>query len=337
MRLEGEMKGGFFPAPEEAVRLAASFLAFEEGKTALLDPCCGQGQALLTLATVADRPRAELYAVELEPGRAKAAHQVLQGGNVVGPADFLSTLVTPVGSFGLCWCNPPFAQEFGGGRMEYSFLQRCTQLLHKGKGVMILVCPERVAESDEIANHMHSHYQYLKMLPFPPSVCKYGEVMVFGIRRYQPLAAGAVDKKANCQLPANGKYLVPATPGPRRFVKVGMTQEEVLQALATSPLREKLEIRDDVEAPSPPLELGKGHLSLILAGGFLNTTLQKEGEAPILIKATPFKEVYLKEQRVEESDSSKGEDEGCLVQVYSERIKLKIRVAESSGVIHDLQ
>jgi hypothetical protein len=50
MRLAAQMRGGFYPAPPEAVALTSTFLQrpFDQ-PFAILDPCAGEGAALRQL------------------------------------------------------------------------------------------------------------------------------------------------------------------------------------------------------------------------------------------------------------------------------------------------
>ena len=51
MRLVARAKSGFYPAPPEAVALAAEYVRPSHlGLPTLLDPCCGQGVAIKQLA-----------------------------------------------------------------------------------------------------------------------------------------------------------------------------------------------------------------------------------------------------------------------------------------------
>jgi 16S rRNA C967 or C1407 C5-methylase (RsmB/RsmF family) len=66
MRLAAQVRGGFYPAHEKAVALAASFLRPPVGERfAILDPCAGQGAAIRQLAELLGCPAAQTYAIEL--------------------------------------------------------------------------------------------------------------------------------------------------------------------------------------------------------------------------------------------------------------------------------
>jgi hypothetical protein len=333
MRPQGQLKGGFFPAPPEAVAAALELIAPPTGATAILDPCCGEGRAI---KQIHDHIGGKLYAVELEEGRAKLAqeHLLPAGGQVLGPADFLGCTITPAGSFGFAWVNPPFSDEIGGGqRIEYGFLARATQLLCP-KGVIAFVCPEDVARNRDVVRHLCSWYTDIAMLNFPEAQRNYKEVICMGVKR-----AHAVEGSAEglTWKPEPGRFHVPPAPGPRVFMKTRYTQAELMRALAASPLQHLFQSPEPTPMARPPLELSKGQMALVLAGGYLNGVVQKPGEEPILIKATPFKEAYMQSCETEVRGLGTEGEQEVQVTTMSERIKLRVRIAEQTGVIHEVQ
>jgi hypothetical protein len=337
MRPQAQLRGGFYPAPEEAVATAILYLTPPKSATAILDPCCGEGRAIRQLS---EHLGGKVFGIELEEGRAKSAREWLlpAGGQVLGPADFMGCTITPAGSLGFVWCNPPFSDEIGGGsRVEYPFLVRATQLLMP-KGVMAFVCPEDVAKNRDIVNHIFSWYTDLGMIRFPEGHRKYKEVVCFGVRRERAVEAslGKSTQQVSWDLKP-GCYRVPPAAGPRVFLKTRHTQGELLKALAASPLQRLFKAPPPQAMARPPLELSKGQMALVLAGGYLNGVVQKPGEPPIVIKATPYKEDYMKESTTEVRGEGTDKEREVQVTVMSQRIKLRVRVAEQSGKIHDVQ
>jgi hypothetical protein len=289
-------------------------------------------------------PAGRVYAVELEDERSALAAQALPGSTVLAPCDFFRSRITPHGSFSLVWCNPPFDDEIGGGgRVEASFLSRCTQLLCT-RGVMALVCPESVASGWQVTDHFKMWYDEVRVVPFPEEHRPYREVVTFGVRRASMVEAQS-RPTGDCYKYRGGVggrvdyvYQVPPAGAPRTFKKDALTQNEILRALHASPLRSLFQPKPPADVPPPPLELSKGQMALVLAGGYLDTSLQRPGEPPILIKATPYKEKYQKSASVEEKvDKESGEVKLQDVVIVSERIKLKVRVVTGEGEIHDVQ
>ncbi len=75
-RLEARKKMGFYPTPEETLSMIRRKLHLTRGAT-LLDPCCGDGNALLN--TTSGHSEVSTYGVELDTERAGIATGVCGG------------------------------------------------------------------------------------------------------------------------------------------------------------------------------------------------------------------------------------------------------------------
>jgi len=333
-RQASQIRGGFYPASDEAMRMAANRLEVPaDGKVAILDPCAGKGKAISTLAEALSISPSCVWAIEMEGGRSRDLKENLVGAHILAPCDFLCAKIT-ASSFSFAWVNSPYDDELGGGqRVEYTFLTRATQLLAPG-GIMALACPEKVAGDFSVKKHFLSWYERIGVDYFPPPR-QYNEVIIWGRKRSRPIEWPGYPQFVKEDM-YRGKFQIPPAGGPKRFEKATMTAAEAMAAIAKSKLRSVFETVKPVVFPPPPLELSKGQMALVLAGGFLNTTLKRPGEAPILIKATPFKEQYLKEQSSEIKNEGTDKEKAVDVTIYSERIKLKVRIAEENGTIHEV-
>ena len=333
MRLAAQTKGGYYPAPPEAVAFAASLLSPPEEPFALLDPCCGKGLAIAQLGQALGCPTERIWAIELDEGRAAEAHAILAGSHVLAPASFLGTTAT-AGSFGCIWCNPPFDDEIGGGcRVEGRFLQRATAWL-KTRGVILLVCPEHVAERRDIQDYCLQWYEDLACVPFPEGHRPFDEVILLGRKRSRPVDQERLDWDEQCRRTVEpGSYPIPLAPGPRRFEKVEFTERELARALLGSPLRRLLAPPPEPALAEPPLPLAHGHIALLLASGTLDGVVHPRGEPPHVVRGTARKVEYLSNQTKEE-----GRD-GALVTktTYSEKIVLTIRAVGADGAIRTFE
>ena len=113
--------------------------------------------------------KAAPYGIELSEDRAAIVRDTLPEGQSLAPADFLRCRVS-YGSFSLCWTNPPYDFAAGGeGRVEHQFLERAANLLVDG-GMMVLVCPQDIAESYATNTFFDEHFERISAMTFPAEV-----------------------------------------------------------------------------------------------------------------------------------------------------------------------
>src|SRR5574341_1493283 len=74
MRLEAEIKMGYYPTPLSVVERIRTFIRFPDDNVNLLDPCCGDGSGLKNLKGDA---KATTYGIELDQNRANKAKKNL--------------------------------------------------------------------------------------------------------------------------------------------------------------------------------------------------------------------------------------------------------------------
>lgn len=336
MRLAAQAKGGFYAAAPAAVAMAARWLAPPVNQAfRILDPCCGEGAALVQLARALRCPMSDVFAIELDEKRSQVANQRLGqelGCRVLAPASFFGTGITRR-SFSFVWCNPPFDDELGGGqRVEHTFLERSTHLLVPG-GVIALVCPEHVADDSDLQELLSTWYTEIRVVEFPADHRPFDEVIVFGVRREKQVPADSQSwPEVGCQRPGDGEpdfvYRLPTSNGPTRFEKTDMTEAEILAALARSPLRRYLDVAEAPPLPSPPMSLNKGHRAMLLAAGHLDGRVCPPGEPPHVVRGTAAKQSYVQSTEIEEQ-----KDGEVTKTVIAERIVLTVRVATASGQI----
>jgi hypothetical protein len=180
MRLAAQMKGGFYPAQEQAVAHAAAFLRPpRSGPFSILDPCAGEGAAIRQLGERLGCPPDKTYAIELDEGRATTLRARLPEAPILAPASCFGCRASGR-SFSFIWLNPPFDHSYGGHRVEEQFLRTATDWLMPG-GIMALVCPEDVAgEYSDTRQHFIAYYENCRIVPFPDDCRPFNEVIVFG-------------------------------------------------------------------------------------------------------------------------------------------------------------
>jgi hypothetical protein len=124
-RIASQSQGGFYATPPEEIALICNRLKVKKGSSInMLDPCCGEGEALKQmgdhLITLNANPL--MYGVELEENRAEAAKQLL---NKVVKGGY-ETLRASNEVFSFMWLNPPYDLARNGNRMELNFLRDLT-------------------------------------------------------------------------------------------------------------------------------------------------------------------------------------------------------------------
>src|ERR1700722_13533696 len=225
MRLAAQMRGGFYPAPAEAVAFAAKFLRRPlDEPFAILDPCAGEGAAIKQLGNLLGCPEEAIYAIELDDSRAETIRRALPDAHVLAPASFFGCR-SSLNSFSFIWLNPPFDASYGGHRMEDRFLLSATDWLMPG-GVMALVCPEDVAdEYTDVRRHITTYYENCMIVPFPEKSRPFKEVIVFGHKRVKPALDRRTAKTSQEMLSASDGfvYRTPSSQGPKVFKKVEPT------------------------------------------------------------------------------------------------------------------
>ena len=334
-RLMSQVKGGYYAAPPEAVAAVLERLRPpDQDECLILDPCAGEGTALLQLAQGLN---AVPFGIELSEDRAAVVRELLPEGHALAPADFLRCAITHR-SFSFIWCNPPYDYATGEeGRMESQFLQRAAHLL-VDNGVLALVCLENVAGSHETAEFFQERFYEISAMPFPEEVRGYNETIVLGYKRKHSndtAGNGYAWEWLEKRMEARIVYRLPTGERPRQFRKSEPTDTELARLVAQSPLRFHLQRpADQVNCrPRPPMSPGIGHRAMLLASGHIDGLICPPDEPPHVIRGTAAKDKY-----VAACDENEDEDGNVTTRtVISERSRLVIRVLDSEGDITTLE
>jgi uncharacterized methyltransferase DUF6094 len=333
MRLAAQVRGGFYPAHENAIAHVASFLQPPaEGRFAMLDPCAGEGAALRQLSELLGVAPDLCHAIELDDSRAEVVRASLPQGHVLAPADFFGCRAS-LDSFSFIWLNPPFDQSYAGHRVEEQFLWRATDWLMPA-GVMALVCPENVVdEHSEVRRHFRVSYENVTIVPFPKANRPFDEVIVFGHKRSGPeMDRNRTSGRKSWEsvlAPKGFRYRIPPSDGPRRFQKIEPTESELKRMFANSPLRFHLQSPPVIPLPSPPLPLGIGHVALLLASGHLDGVVQVKDQPAHVVRGTSRKNAFVSDV----TDTENPDGSTTTRTTISERIELVIRTVDHTGKI----
>lgn len=325
MRPQAREKLGYYPAPASAIGMIAARLDVHP-LAIFLDPCAGAGDAIVALAENTGLFTERVYAVELETTRGELLKQSLGEENVLAPCDYLSADISEGPS--LVYLNPPFDDEMGGGvRVEQRFLEQALANAKPGC-FFVIVVPERTARQYEFRRTITTYLDGSCIEPFPESCRVFNEVVIYGRRTEHP-----IEVYANIDRPMEGqRFHVGEGNKPKRFRKTEMTDQELEKYLdAERPSMLRSETMLTQQHKRPPLELGTGHLALLLASGHLDGLVSKPGHEPHVVRGTARKEEYVVSREKEPHGNG-----AKVTETRAERIVLSIRFIDRKGVIRTL-
>ena len=306
-RLASQAKAGFFPTPDSVVSLLKTKISFEEGAR-ILDPCCGKGKTLSQLAgpTIENINGISLeikttltYGVELDHQRATEAKTRLFKA-VWG--DALTEARISSQAFGLLYLNPPYdtaiqAIHTDDKRLEHQFLRSYSRTLQIG-GILVFVIPYYVLK--HCAKTLARNFK-VQVVGFPDDEFPlFKQCVVFGEKRYmseekakatqehlEELAEMTPEEFQSEVWPLEtmAPIVVPAANKPINF------RVDRLDPLEAIPVINKTGILKDVLRELTPVKnnnirpltsLENGHLALMLAGGYMNGSIEKDGRQLVI-------------------------------------------------------
>lgn len=245
-RPEAIALAGFFPTPKPLLaRIAAIFGRVEEDRDiAVVDPCAGEGDAVLELVTRLSAPNrlASLYAIEMEATRAETmreraraidwslAQHVLQG-------DAFRARFSRYANAGasLLFLNPPYDTDREFARLEHRFLERFTGALCEG-GFLLFLVPHYALSAS--ADYLALHYEVDECFRFPEGdFAAYKQVVLVARRREERLApdpeiaarvrAWSEGADGMPELPREGDAPLFSLPSSARYSSSGLSKWEM--------------------------------------------------------------------------------------------------------------
>lgn len=294
--LMNRIKMGYFPTDLDHIRLIKQAVNFPKTQVNILDPCCGEGLALKTLA---ENENADTYGIELDESRGHAAQKNLDR---VGLGSFFGSSVPP-GRFHALLLNPPYLSCPGDGgskRMERAFLADTLPLLMKG-GLLVYIIPYHRADSS-VCRTLATYYKNLSVFRFRAGEFKkYKQIVFFGIRTEKHAAERTAEKiERLCLTPENiplidtvpkGLYSLPVKETAVPYFKGSVFDVEELagQLKASDSLNLLFESADlESRTRKPLLPLNLSQIGLVGASGLMNGLV--DCEHPHVIKGRIVRE-----------------------------------------------
>lgn len=172
-RLASVAVAGYFPTPQHLISRIACLFHKHEGPHDLsfLDPCAGDGAAILALMGAVSDSTEDLFACEMEATRFKALKEACERvswsltRNLLHGDAFTATFDRKRREgISLLFLNPPYDLDKQHGRLEEKFLRRFTGALALG-GVLVFVVPHYALKAS--AATLATEYGHVKCYKFP--------------------------------------------------------------------------------------------------------------------------------------------------------------------------
>ncbi len=321
-RIASQAKAGFYPTPDRVCELLKSKIIFDlEDGARLLDPCCGKGKTLSRLADGV--PNITTYGIELDHQRAHAARSRL---TKVLWGDSLSEVMVSPGAFGLLYLNPPYDDGVFDGakaqRLEVQFLRRYLGTLQQD-GYLVLVIPYYILK--HCAKPLARYFK-VQVLGFPEDeFLAFKQCIVFGRKKLLVPKEEAEQTQAHLEELAamepddfmekveTLEHIAPVfitVPPPAKPLTTFRTSN--IDPLEAIPLIRKAGILKNVLAELTPKKnneirpltpVKKGHMALMMAGGYINRTIEKDGRQLVIKGMVDKSEKVI---NVRENDSGEG-------------------------------
>lgn len=187
--------GGFYKTPADLLAPVASLLAVDrEAPQAILDPCAGEGEALIALARSwfdLKGSNYRLYACEMEKTRCDALSSALRQAIPFGFNYRHEALLGD--AFRIHWkspgatvlyLNPPYDHDPDLGRLEERWLRRFAPALVLG-GALVLVVPFYALAAS--ATTLATHFEAVSCFRFPDPLFDTFKQVVLVARKRAPL------------------------------------------------------------------------------------------------------------------------------------------------------
>ncbi|RKJ83013.1 class I SAM-dependent methyltransferase [Butyricicoccus sp. 1XD8-22] len=308
-RMMNRVKLGFYPTAPDHIPPMKNALVFPSDTTVnLLDPCCGCGDALFSLAK---GKNALTFGAELDKARAERAIRKL---NRVAIGSYYFSRIS-VNAFHVLFLNPPYL-TVNGARAEKRFLANSYRHLLMG-GILLYIVPYYRLDL-ELCSFLSTHFTDLQIFRFRDAEFKkFRQVLVIGRRK--PAAEDPEEAKTllayACapelippidRLP-EGSYEIPQIPkAVALFRGEEFNEQELAEELAKAGSILQKQSGLDGGDKRPPLPLTISQIGLIGGSGLINGLI--DCDTPHIIKGRIIKsQTTEKEALMTAKDEAYGE------------------------------
>jgi len=336
MRNTGRLKLGYYPLPARETQNIRALLEIHS-PFAAIDPCAGDGTALLAITSGTN---AHLAAIELDVDRAESC--IDKGIAAIHGSAFDCRVAAE--SCALLYLNPPYDTELGSHgnqRMELVFLEHCHRWL-VAQGVLVLVIPNTALAP--CACLLASQFDRVRVWRLQDRECvRFRQVVVFGLRkkprnRGEPTAADLLirtgagyDNIPVLSPEITERYTVPPSQ-PLAIHYVGLPLDAVEDSLQRSAAMQNLRgilVRKHQRMNGRPVTpLHKGHVGLLACSGMLNGFFGSGDMRHI----AHWRSVKYVDEFIEE-----GEEQGETIIRKRERFSHELTLAYEDGRIVELK
>lgn len=343
-RMTSIEKGGYYPFNLSHIpALTALFEPIPNGGK-LLDPCAGEGSALVALA---EKLNLTPYGNELDNERGVACKLKLPKGQaVIGD---MYQLRTTSGAYTVVWCNPPYTWDSGDDkRREFAMLKHCMKWVAPHGFMLWAIYSHQL--TDQAAAYLANNARLIDVWAMPGLHLEtYKQIVVVAQVGTPDQEPGRVTLRliaerhagfAQLLAATEPRYHLPRLTTPKTFLftsKVpsveavletisGAGEMSMLQMLLTPP--EVQPIRHPVIQPKA------GQLGLVLAAGMFNGLVVETPEGKAAVRSTIVSEEQLDQAASEEPDESN--EHTSEKEVYRTTPTTTITLLDERGTIREL-
>lgn len=335
MRNAGRLKLGYFPLPPAEGEKIKKLLSFASESASIIDPCVGDGTALLQITAGATCRR---YGIELDSARATKASE--RGISTIQGSAFETH--SRVERFSLLYLNPPYDSEigsFGNRRMEELFLEHTHRWLKIG-GVLVFVIPlQRLEPCADLFAANFTDVRVYRMTD--PESERFDQIVVFGTRK-RVTGKAIRDTKLRLSNLARGyyplpdltgtelEYDVPPSPGteieyrglPLDLIENCLPKSNAYQQVAQQFLMPPPAVKED--RPLTPLHAG--HVGTLATAGLLNGVIGEGDERHIAYWLNTKNVTTTEETEIDEEN-----EKTILIKRHTERFSNNVTLLFENG------